>query len=124
MKYNFSGNVKGDIDAVATPFEPSVSPIVFHRLPDANLRDSTYIDRFTGRYVLVTDTVTVARQGTVLVLTAHGQPPYELVPYRRTEFDLKGLQGFSLVFTLDAKGNAIEAVARQPNGVFTMKRLP
>jgi len=123
MKYNFSGNVKGDIDAVAAPFEPSVPPIVFHRLPDAQLRDSTYIRRFTGRYVLVTDTVTVVRQGAVLVLNAAGQPPYELVPYRRTEFDLKGLQGFSFVFTMDANGNVTEAVSRQPNGVFTMKRL-
>ncbi len=124
MKYNFSGNVKGDLDAVAAPFEPSVPAIVFHRLPDANLRDSTYIERFTGRYVLVTDTVTVVRQGAVLVLNARGQPPYELVPYRRTEFDLKGVQGISIVFTMDAKGNVTEAVSRQPNGVFAMKRLP
>ncbi|HTR20218.1 MAG TPA: serine hydrolase [Gemmatimonadales bacterium] len=123
MKFNFSGNVKGDIDAVAAAFEPSVPAIVFHRLPDANLRDSTYVERFTGRYVLVTDTVTVVRQGAVLVLNVRGQPPYELVPYRRTEFDLKGVQGISIVFTVDAKGNVIEAVSRQPNGVFTMKRL-
>lgn len=124
MRYAFTGNLKGDIDAVSAPFEPSVDPIVFHRQPDAQLRDSTYITRFTGRYALATDTFTVVRQGSVLVLNVRGQPPYELAPYRRTEFDLKGLQGFSLVFTLDAQGGVTGLVSRQPNGVFTAKRLP
>ena len=124
MRYAFTGNLKGDIDAVSAPFEPSVDPIVFHRQPDAQLRDSTYITRFTGRYALATDTFTVVRQGSVLVLNVRGQPPYELAPYRRTEFDLKGLQGFSLVFTLDAQGGVTGLVTRQPNGVFTAKRLP
>ena len=124
MKYAFTGNVKGDIDALAAPFEPSVDPIAFRRQPDATLRDSTYITRFTGRYALATDTLTVVRQGGVLVLNVRGQPPYELTPYRRTEFDLKGMQGFSLVFTLDAQGGVTGLVSRQPNGVFTAKRLP
>ena len=124
MKYSFTGNVKGDIDALAAPFEPSVDPIVFHRQPDAQLKDSTYITRFTGRYALATDTFTVVRQGGVLVLNVRGQPPYELTPYRRSEFDLKGLQGFSLVFTVDAQGGVTGLVSRQPNGVFTAKRLP
>lgn len=124
MKYAFTGNMKGDIDALSAPFEPSVDPIVFHRQPDAQLRDSTYITRFTGRYALATDTFTVVRQGSVLVLNVRGQPPYELTPYRRTEFDLKGLQGFSLVFTIDGQGRVTGLVSRQPNGVFTAKRLP
>jgi len=124
MKYSFTGNVKGDIDALAAPFEPSVDPIVFHRQPDAQLKDSTYITRFTGRYALATDTFTVVRQGGVLVLNVRGQPPYELTPYRRSEFDLKGLQGFSLVFTVDAQAGVTGLVSRQPNGVFTAKRLP
>lgn len=124
MKYSFTGNVKGDIDALAAPFEPFVDPIVFHRQPDARLQDSTYIARFTGRYALATDTFTVVRQGGVLVLNVRGQPPYELAPYRRTEFDLKGRQGFSLVFTVDAQGGVTGLVSRQPNGVFTARRLP
>jgi CubicO group peptidase (beta-lactamase class C family) len=124
MKYAFTGNMKGDIDALSAPFEPSVDPIVFHRQPDAQLRDSAYIARFTGRYALATDTFTVVRQGRVLVLNVRGQPPYDLAPYRRTEFDLKGVQGISLVFTVDAQGAVTGFVSRQPNGVFTAKRLP
>ena len=124
MKFSFQGNIKGDIDAVLAPFEPSVDPIVFHRQPDGQLSDSTFIGRFAGRYALATDTFTIARQGRILVLTAPGQPPYQLVPYRRTEFDLRGLQGFSLVFTTDQLGAVTGLTARQPNGVFTARRLP
>ena len=124
MKYSFLGNLKGDIDVALAPFEPFADPINFHRQPDAQLADSTFIARFTGRYALATDTVAIARQGTVLVLTARGQPPFQLVPYRRTEFDLRGLQGFSVVFTTDESGAVTGLTSRQPNGVFTAKRLP
>ena len=124
MKYLFSGNVKGDIDAVSAAFEPSVDPIVFRRQPDAELRDSTFIQRFAGRYALATDTISIVRQGIVLVLNVRGQPPYPLVPYRRAEFDLAGLQGFSLAFTTDASGAVTGLVSRQPDGVYTAKRLP
>ena len=46
-----------------------------------------------------------------------GQPTYELEPVRDTEFGLKGLSGFSVVFLLD--GTTVEKIeVRQPNGVF------
>lgn len=122
MKYAFTGNMKGDIDAVSAVFEPTVDPIAFRRQPDVQLRDSSFIERFTGRYALATDTVTVLRQGNVLVLSVRGQPPYRLTPYRRTEFDLGGLQGFSVIFTTDAAGAVTGFVSRQPNGVYTATR--
>jgi CubicO group peptidase (beta-lactamase class C family) len=124
MKYNFTANVRGDVDAVAAVFEPTEDAIVFRRQPDARLRDSTFLKRLEGRYALATDTIAVVRQGGILTLNVGRQPPYELVPYRRTEFDLKGLTGFSVVFTLDAGGAVTELQSRQPNGVFTARRLP
>lgn len=124
VKYSFSGNVKGDIALLAAPFELQVDPIQFRRQPDAQLRDSTYIARFAGRYALATDTFTVVRQGGVLVLNVPGQPPFELEPYRRAQFDIKGLQGFTLVFTADPQGKITGLESRQPNGVFAAKRVP
>jgi hypothetical protein len=123
-KYSFSGNVKGDIALLAAPFELQVDPIQFRRQPDAQLQDSTYIARFAGRYALATDTFTVVRQGGVLVLNVPGQPPFELEPYRRAQFDIKGLQGFTLVFTADPQGKITGLESRQPNGVFAAKRVP
>ena len=50
------------------------------------------------------------------------QPDYELVPSGKDEFKLKIMDGFSVNFTLDDQGKAIEAVFVQPNGMFTAKR--
>lgn len=123
MKFSFSGNMKGDIALLAAPFELQVDPIQFRRQPDAQLRDSAYIERFAGRYALATDTFNIVRQGRVLVLNVSGQS-FDLTPYRRTEFDIKGLQGFTLVFTADPQGQITGLESRQPNGVFTAKRVP
>jgi hypothetical protein len=42
--------------------------------------------------------------------------------YKGTEFNLKGLQGYSVVFKTDAAGIVTEAVFHQPNGTFTAKK--
>jgi hypothetical protein len=60
----------------------------------------------------------------VLVADMRGQAPRPLVPYRRTEFDLGGLQGYSVVFTVDSTGAVTGLAVRQPNGVYTARRLP
>jgi CubicO group peptidase (beta-lactamase class C family) len=123
MKYNFRTNTKGDIDAVAAPFEPSVSPILFLRQPDRRLLDPAYLQRFTGRYAMPNDTATVSLQGTSLVLSLPGGPPFVLLPDRRTEFNLKGLEGFSVEFVADAQGVVTELRFKQPGGVFVAKRV-
>jgi CubicO group peptidase (beta-lactamase class C family) len=123
MKYQFQNDMDGSVALVRAPFEPSVDPIVFHRLPDDRLSDPAFLQRFVGRYALVNDTVTVNLQGNTLIAVVGNQPPYQLVPKRGTEFLLKGLTGFSVVFTLTADGTVTEAQFRQPNGVFTAKRI-
>ena len=57
-----------------------------------------------------------------LSLTIPGQPEYELVPSRGTEFNLKGLPDYSVEFKADAGGAVTEVVFRQPNGSFTAKK--
>jgi hypothetical protein len=52
-----------------------------------------------------------------------GQRPYTLTPYRGTEFNIEGLNGFSLRFEIDDDDeHAKEVTFIQPNGVFTAKR--
>jgi hypothetical protein len=51
----------------------------------------------------------------------NGQPPYELVPYRGSEFNLKGLTGFSLRFE-EENGTVTAASFIQPNGTFRAKK--
>jgi hypothetical protein len=57
-----------------------------------------------------------------LYLSVPGQPEYELVPYKGTEFNLKNLTGFSIEFITDESGAVKEAKITQPNGVFTAKK--
>jgi hypothetical protein len=58
----------------------------------------------------------------VLAAIFPGQPEYELVPYRGTEFNLKGLSGFSIEFKMDDAGVVTEAEITQPEGVFTAQK--
>lgn len=123
MKYNFRSNLKGDIDAVVVPFEPSVDPIAFTRQPDRRLLDPAYLQQFIGRYALANDTATVAVQGSSLVLQLRGQPPFVLEPDRGTEFNLKGLAGYSVEFVMDSSNRVTELKLKQPNGVYVARRV-
>lgn len=124
MKYQFRNDLDGNVTEVRAPFEPNVDPIVFHRLPDARLSDPGFLQRFVGHYALVNDTVAITLQGNALVAVVGNQPPYQLVPKRGTEFLLKGVTGFSVAFTMAEDGTVTDAQFRQPNGVFTAKRIP
>ena len=122
MKYNFRTNLKGDIDAVAAAFEPNVDPIVFVRQPDRQLLDAAFLARLTGKYYL-TDTARVTLKGNVLVVQIGNGGPIELVPDRRTEFNIKGNAATSVEFVLDAQGKPVMLRLKQPNGVFESKRV-
>jgi CubicO group peptidase (beta-lactamase class C family) len=121
LRIQFLSNLKGDVDRVAVPLEPAVSEIIFTKLPDSRLSDPSYLTRFTGVYELAGQEVTVAVQGKALTLTVPGQPLYELSADRNDEFNLKGVNGFSVRFATDAQG-AMTAYLNQPNGVFELKR--
>jgi CubicO group peptidase (beta-lactamase class C family) len=122
MKYNFRTNLKGDIDAVAAAFEANVDPIVFVRQPDRQLLDATFLARLTGKYYL-TDTARVTLKGNVLVVQVGNGAPIELVPDRRTEFNIKGNAATSVEFVLDAQGKPVMLRLKQPNGVFESRRV-
>jgi hypothetical protein len=86
------------------------------------LRDPEHLARLAGEYELPNQTVTFDLQGTTLVLRLEGQPAYELVPSGTDEFDLKGVTGYSVKFTVPKRGPATEAMFIQPNGVFPATR--
>lgn len=121
LRIQFLTNLKGDVDRLAIPLEPSVREIVFERLPDAKMSDPAYLQRFTGDYELATQVVKVGVQGNRLTLAVPGQPQYELIPDRNDEFNLKGLNGYSVRFSADKEGS-ITAFFNQPEGVYELKR--
>jgi hypothetical protein len=87
------------------------------------MKEKSFLEKFVGGYELEGMTVTIRLKGKdTLFLSVPGQPEYELVPYKGTEFNLRNLSGFSIEFILDKSGAVIEAKVNQPKGVFTAKK--
>ena len=122
MKVQFLTNVKGVLDAVEAPLEPSVKPIRFERLADAKLKDPDYLKAFIGEYELSGTVVKVELKGTMLTFQAAGQPSSELIPDPDGDFHLKIASVITVHFVVDSDGKATAAEVNQPNGVFTAKK--
>ena len=122
-KVAFATDLKGNIASLSVQLEPSVKDIVFARAADKGMTEKGFLEKFVGTYILSGAEIKIALQeGKGLVLTVPGQPEYELLPYRGTEFNLKGVQGYSAEFKQDAAGAVTELVFHQPNGTFTAKK--
>lgn len=123
-KIQFLTNVKGDIDRLGVALETELDDIIFEKLADAHLYDPEFLSKLVGEYELegVISKVYFKNEN-ILGLTVPGQRPYTLEPYRGTEFNIEGLNGFSLRFIIDDDDQrAEEVIYIQPNGVFTAKR--
>lgn len=126
MLTTFGSDLKGNIQTLAIPLEPTLKPIVFERKADEGMRKREFLEQFTGHYRLDPPglVVSVALKGdNVLTVSIPGQPTYDLEPYQKTTFNLKGTPGFSVEFSRgeDPQVDAIKFV--QPNGVFVAKKV-
>jgi hypothetical protein len=122
IKVRFETAMDGSIDEVVIPLEPTLDPIVFTRAPQKQLTDASYLRQFAGDYALRGRTLTVRlRSDDTLVLTIPGQPTYTLAPTTTNEFNVEGLSGYSVAFSVD-EGAVVEMEVRQPNGTYTATR--
>ena len=123
QKLSFQTDAKGNIGSLSIPFEYTVKDIVFTRAPEKAMMEKTFLEKFVGQYEYQSMVVTISLKGEkTLVATIAGQPEYELVPYRGTEFNLKGMAGFSVEFKLDDTGKSVEAAFKQPGATTVFKR--
>ncbi len=101
-KISFHTNLQGDVDSLSVPFDPNVKDIVFSRLADRNLKETTFLQPLTGVYQRGTGTVTVAMKGDhAITLALAGQPALDLEAVRGTRFNIKGQNGSSIEFKGD-----------------------
>lgn len=122
-KFRFETSFEGEIVSVAAPLELLAKPIVFQKQPDPKLSDPVYLQRFVGTYLAPTGQKTkIELAGDKLTLFLVGQPLFTLVPEISGRFGLKGLQGYSVGFPLDAAGKPAKIVFYQPEGVFESVR--
>lgn len=117
----FHTNIKGDIDSISIPLEPTVGAIVFAKKAPEEMKDPKFLSQFIGEYEVMGVVISISLKGNALFASIPGQPTIELVPYKGTEFTLKGLQGFSLKFILE-QGQPTEVVVSQPQGTFRGKK--
>ncbi len=123
MKVSFLTNVQGDIDTLIAPFEPTGNDIVFKRAPNRQMLDRAFLEQFVGIYTLMELQFVVSFRGEhMLSVSFPGQPDSELVPYKGTEFLVKGQSGVSVAFQRDNSGAVTEMVATLPYGVFHAAR--
>ena len=121
LKVQFALNVDGDIESLRAPLEPAVPALVFVRKPDAALSDPQVLAQLVGEYDLGGQVLTVAREGSTLVLTLPGQR-HRLLGRSAWVFDFDGLLGYSVRFLLGEDGKAKGLRVRQPDGVYVGKR--
>ena len=123
FKVSFIANVKGDVDTLVAPFEPTVSDIIFRRVAGKELTDKRFLEQFLGEYEVMSASMFITLKGeNALLVSIPGQPDYELTPYKGTEFQVKGLSGFSIEFKQDEAGTVTEALITQLSSVFTAKK--
>jgi CubicO group peptidase (beta-lactamase class C family) len=119
---SFITDVRGTVQQLSIPLEPTVQNIVFTRLPDESLTSRSFLEQFVGTYELMGALISIEFKGDVLQIAVPGMPDYELQPVKGTEFALKGLSGFSIEFKRDGSGAVTEALVNQMGSVYTAKK--
>jgi len=122
LMITFYTNLKGDIDKLSLPLEPSVAPIVFTRKASEELKNPKYLSQFVGEYEIMGTTAAVSLQGDSLVVAVAGQPNQVLVPYKEVEFTIKGAEGYNIKFVVE-DGKATEIILTVQGNVIRGKRV-
>jgi CubicO group peptidase (beta-lactamase class C family) len=117
----FLSSPDGDITALTVPFEPSVKPQRFDRLPDALAQDPEVLRGLCGTYTMGPIELVVTMRGDhVLTVTAQGAL-FELQPTDRgLRFEVKAQPAVTAEFELD-EGGAVARLVVQPLGIFLPK---
>ncbi len=123
VKVSFLTNVKGDIDTLIAPLEPTANDIVFRRAPRKEMMTKSFLEKFLGEYEILSMNMFVTlKADNALLVSIPGEPEYALIPYKGTEFHVKGHSGLSIEFKSDDTGVVTEAILTLPYGVFTAKK--
>lgn len=118
MKASFLSSVKGDIDTLIAPLEPTGNDIVFKRVPDKKMRDEIFLQQFVGIYELMEMQIVISLKAGTLIASIARQPDIELEPYKGTEFLARGRSGISIEFQRDVSGGVTGLAATLLDGVF------
>ncbi len=115
---------EGDVVALTIPFEPSLEPIRFERLPDPRSQDPAVLRTLVGAYAMGPVEIVVGSRGErTLTVAMPGSPASALVPGRGLRFSIEDQPAATLEFVLKEDGT-VEKIVLQPLGIFTPKDKP
>ncbi len=125
LKAQFTMNAAGDITGVMLPLQPGIKDIEFSKKPKAKEITKEELAKYIGEYEFAPGTTVrfYIKGEKTLYGFIEGQPEYELVPTGKNKFVLKILDGYSVQFEENEKGEFIAATFYQPNGTFKAKRI-
>lgn len=124
LKIQFQMNAAGEITSVLIPLQPGLKDLEFSKKPKAKELTKEELTKYTGEFEFAPgNAVKFYLKGEkVLYAFIEGQPEYELMPVDKNKFALKILQGYSVQFEENEKGEIIAASFIQPNGTFKAKK--
>jgi len=108
---------QGELSTLTATLEPNVQQIVFTRVAEQQMFQTSFLRKFTGDYDAPGLPWTVALVGDSLQLQFPGAPPRKLIPRHGTRFDVGDMTGVSLEFKQDTTGTTQEIVLYTPDTV-------
>lgn len=120
LKIQFHSSPAGDINMVSMPLQPGINDIEFNRIPKPKEISAEELKKYEGSYEFApgNEAKFYIKGGKTLYAFIEGQPEYELVPVDKNKFALKILNGYSVQFEENDKGEIISVSFIQPNGTF------
>ncbi|TAL44003.1 MAG: serine hydrolase [Chitinophagaceae bacterium] len=124
IRLSFHIDEKGEIKRLTAPFEAGTKDIEFTKESKVIDIKQSDLEKYVGEYELAPGAVAkfYIKGEKTLYAFIEGQPEYELVAVDKNKFDLKILNGYSVQFEENAKGEITAASFIQPNGTFKAKR--
>lgn len=119
FRFTFQFGENGEMQSFFIPAEGSLKPIEFAYKPAVRKVTVDELAKYVGEYELSGMTVQVTVLNSVLHVNVPGQKNYPTEAIGDHRFNLKDLQGYSIVFKLNDKGESISVDFVQPNGIFT-----
>jgi CubicO group peptidase (beta-lactamase class C family) len=117
---NFITGIDGYLRECEIAMEPELPPLVFQKLPDAALQTEAYLKEFSGTFSFDKETVVViSTEAGKLMATITTQGRFQLLPKEKDVFTIVELNGYSIAFNRNKKGEITSLSSIQPNGTFT-----
>jgi len=120
--FTFRTDIKGNVCALESPFEPRVGTIIFTKKPDAKLSDPEFLRRFTGTYDLEDQIITIELSEDVLTMKFPKEAVATLVPALGEEFTLKNSSWDSVTFSTDKRDNVTGLVLQKRGRLYPASR--